>query len=78
MTLELRPPARSPTRRPRSGPPTASTSCSLDGTGQTIAIVDAYDDPSIYQALDAFDTQFGLTAVRTDALRISTGRRRRS
>ena len=34
---------------------------SLDGTGQTIAIVDAYDDPSIYQALDAFDAQFGLT-----------------
>ncbi len=34
----------------------------LDGTGQTIAIVDAYDDPSIDQALDAFDSQFGLTA----------------
>ena len=34
----------------------------LDGTGQTIAIVDAYDDPSIFQALDAFDSQFGLTA----------------
>ena len=33
----------------------------LDGTGQTIAIVDAYDDPSIFQALDAFDTQFSLT-----------------
>jgi len=33
----------------------------LDGTGQTIAIVDAYDDPSIFQALDAFDSQFGLT-----------------
>ena len=33
----------------------------LDGTGQTIAIVDAYDDPSIYQSLDAFDCQFGLT-----------------
>jgi len=33
----------------------------LDGTGQTIAIVDASDDPSIYLALDAFDTQFGLT-----------------
>jgi hypothetical protein len=33
----------------------------LDGTGQTIAIVDAYDDPAIYQALDAFDGQFGLT-----------------
>ncbi len=35
---------------------------SLDGTGQTIAIVDAYDDPSIFQALDAFDSQFGLTS----------------
>ncbi len=33
----------------------------LDGTGQTIAIVDAYDDPQIYQALDTFDSQFGLT-----------------
>ncbi|MGO9917427.1 MAG: Ig-like domain repeat protein, partial [Isosphaeraceae bacterium] len=32
----------------------------LDGTGQTIAIVDAYDDPDIFQAVDAFDTQFGL------------------
>ncbi len=37
-------------------------SLSLDGTGQTIAIVDAYDDPSIFQALDAFDSQFGLNA----------------
>jgi hypothetical protein len=35
---------------------------SLDGTGQTIAIVDAYDDPSIYQAMDAYDNQFGLTS----------------
>ena len=34
---------------------------SLDGTGQTIAIVDAYDDPDILQALDAFDSQFSLT-----------------
>ncbi len=34
---------------------------SLDGTGQTIAIVDAYDDPSIVQAVDAFDSQFGTT-----------------
>jgi hypothetical protein len=33
----------------------------LDGTGQTIAIVDAYDDPSIIQSVDAFDSQFGLT-----------------
>jgi Ca2+-binding RTX toxin-like protein len=34
----------------------------IDGTGQTIAIVDAYDDPSIFLALDAFDSQFGVTA----------------
>jgi MBG domain (YGX type)/Bacterial Ig-like domain (group 3) len=34
---------------------------SLDGTGQTIAIVDAYDDPDIFQAVDVFDSQFGLT-----------------
>jgi large repetitive protein len=34
----------------------------LDGTGQTIAIVDAFDNPAIYQALDAFDGQFGVTA----------------
>jgi hypothetical protein len=34
---------------------------SLDGTGQTIAIVDAYDNPDIFTAVDAFDTQFGLT-----------------
>jgi hypothetical protein len=33
----------------------------LDGTGQTISIVDAYDDPTIYQALDTFDSQFSLT-----------------
>ncbi|HEV3023776.1 MAG TPA: hypothetical protein VGX76_14980 [Pirellulales bacterium] len=31
----------------------------LDGTDQTIAIVEAYDDPSIFQSLDAFDQQFG-------------------
>ena len=37
------------------------TSVSEDGTGQTIAIVVAYDDPSIDQAVDAFDLQFGLT-----------------
>ena len=37
-------------------------SVAFDGSGQIIAIVDAYDDPSIDQALDAFDSQFGLTA----------------
>ena len=53
---------RSLTRRPRSATAYGISSLALDGTGQTIAIVDAYDDPSIYQALDAFDSQFGLTA----------------
>ncbi len=36
-------------------------SVASDGTRETIAIVDAYDDPSIDQAVDAFDTQFSLT-----------------
>ncbi len=31
-----------------------------DGTGQTIAIVDAYDDPNAQADLKAFDTYFGL------------------
>ena len=33
------------------------------GAGQTIAIVDAYDDPSIASDLNAFDQQFGLPAA---------------
>jgi hypothetical protein len=35
----------------------------LDGTGQTTAIVDAYDDPNIFQSVDTFDSQFGLTVT---------------
>ncbi len=33
------------------------------GAGETIAIVDAYDDPSIQSDLNTFDTQFGLPAA---------------
>ena len=33
-----------------------------DGTGQTIAIVDAYDDPNIVADLTAFDAYYGLPA----------------
>jgi len=33
-----------------------------DGTGQTIAIVDAYDNPNIFQSVDAFDSLFGATS----------------
>jgi uncharacterized repeat protein (TIGR01451 family) len=32
---------------------------SLDGTGQTIAVVDAYDNPNIFESVDAFDQAFG-------------------
>ena len=34
-----------------------------NGTGETIAIVDAYDDPDIQSDLNAFDTQFGLPST---------------
>jgi hypothetical protein len=34
-----------------------------DGTGQTIAIVDAQDDPNIQADLNTFDTRFGLPAT---------------
>jgi hypothetical protein len=33
-----------------------------DGSGQTIAIVDAFNDPNITSDLGVFDTQFGLSA----------------
>jgi subtilase family serine protease len=34
-----------------------------DGSGQTITIVAAYDNPSIWQAVDTFDSQFATTAA---------------
>ena len=37
-------------------------SISGDGTGQTIAIIDAYDDPTIASDLAAFDAQYSLPA----------------
>jgi subtilase family serine protease len=39
------------------GFPTSATA----GAGETIAIVDAYDDPTVINDLVAFDSQFGLT-----------------
>src|SRR5439155_21811405 len=33
---------------------------SLDGTGMTIAIVDAFDNPNVASDLHTFDVQFGL------------------
>ena len=38
------------------------TDPALCGHGQTIAIVDAYDDPNVVSDLQTFDTQFGLPA----------------
>ncbi len=37
----------------------------LCGSGQTIAIVDAYNDPNVGSDLNTFDTQFGLPACNT-------------
>lgn len=34
-----------------------------EGQGQTIAVIDAYGDPTIYQDLATFDRQFGLPSV---------------
>ncbi len=46
-----------------------------DGSGQTIAIVDAYDDPDIASDLAAFDTKFGLaTANFTKIEQVVNGR----
>jgi subtilase family serine protease len=35
-----------------------------DGRGQTIAIVDAFDDPSVAADLNTFDQRYGLTAAQ--------------
>ena len=44
-----------------------------DGTGQTIAIVDAYDDPNIFADLQQFDRTFGLPDPRfTKAVQVGT------
>ncbi|HTU19723.1 MAG TPA: immunoglobulin domain-containing protein, partial [Gemmataceae bacterium] len=39
---------------------TGSNGLSLPGTGQTIAIVDAYNDPDIWSNLETFDAEYGL------------------
>ena len=46
---------------------------SNNGTGQTIAIVDAYDDPTIQNDLRAFDSQFGLANPPTMSVISQTG-----
>ena len=41
--------------------PSDATGKPLDGTGQTIAILGAWQNPNIFQDLDGFDEQFGET-----------------
>jgi hypothetical protein len=41
----------------------AVNNLAYDGSGQIIAVVEAYDTPNIFQAVDAFDTQFGRTTA---------------
>ena len=42
--------------------PSNGTTIPGNGAGETIAIVDAYDDPSIASDLTVFDSQFGIAA----------------
>jgi len=44
-----------------------------DGAGQTIAIVDAYNDPNITSDLKTFDTQFGIAAPASFSIVSQTG-----
>ncbi|HEV3416877.1 MAG TPA: dockerin type I domain-containing protein [Pirellulales bacterium] len=46
------------------------TATPADGTGETIAIVDAYSDPSVRTDLQAFDQQFGLADPSASAFTI--------
>jgi hypothetical protein len=43
-------------------------SLTLDGTGQTVAIVDPFHDPNIMQDVDKFDQHFGVTSTSTQTL----------
>ncbi|HEV2946638.1 MAG TPA: S53 family peptidase [Gemmataceae bacterium] len=43
-----------------------------DGSGQTIAIIDAFDDPSIFKDLDTFDNTFGLPGPASSVLTKAT------
>ncbi|MEM0118339.1 MAG: S8 family serine peptidase [Conexivisphaerales archaeon] len=43
-----------------------------EGQGQTIAIIDAYGDPTIYQDLQSFDRQFNLPAAQLQIIPIGS------
>ncbi|HQU47072.1 MAG TPA: hypothetical protein PK867_29985, partial [Pirellulales bacterium] len=52
-----------------------SSQAAGDGSGETIAIVDAYDDPRIQQDLATFDQKFGLAAPPSFTEQFVGGRR---
>ena len=49
-----------------------------DGTGQTIAIVDAFNDPHILSDVNAFDQQFTLTSKQSTIFSSNMARQNRS
>jgi len=53
--------------------PTTSPSGGLPGTGKTIAIVDAYDDPNIASDLATFDTQFNIPQLPSCTITATSG-----
>ena len=50
-----------------------SGNVAADGSGQTIAIVDAYNDPNISADLNTFDNQFGLPSAKLKVVNQSGG-----
>ena len=48
---------------------------SLNGAGQTIAIVDAYDDPTVATDLHKFDQQFSLADPNLTVAKMTSGGR---
>ncbi|HEY5110993.1 MAG TPA: S53 family peptidase [Acidimicrobiales bacterium] len=53
--------------------PTTSPSGGLPGTGKTIAIVDAYNDPNIASDLATFDTQFSIPQLNSCTITATSG-----
>jgi subtilase family serine protease len=53
--------------------PTTSPSGALPGTGKTIAIVDAYDDPNIASDLATFNTQFAIPQLNSCTITATSG-----
>lgn len=53
--------------------PSSATGAPVTGTGQVIAIVDAYDDPTIASDLQQFSAHWGLQTMKTGGCTVGTG-----